>query len=408
MGQSRATRAEGALDTVITGAVVLDHWGVVKADVGLRDGRIVALGRAGNPDTMPGVHPDLVIGPSTEVIAGNGRILTAGAVDTHVHFICPQIVTEALASGDHHAGRRRHRPGRGDPGHHCHPERLAPGPDARGAGHDAGQRAAARQGQHRLQRGAVGTVAGRRGRFQAARGLGHHTGGDRRLPAGGRRVRGPGRRSTPTRSTRPVSSPTPCARSAAGRSTRTTPRGPVAGTRRTSSRWPANRTCCRRRPTRPARTPRNTLAEHLDMLMVCHHLNPSVPEDLAFAESRIRPSTMAAEDLLHDLGAISIIGSDSQAMGRVGEVITADLAERARDEGAGRRAARRRPRRQPPGPPVRGEVHHLRGDGQRAGAGDRLGRARQARRPGALGPGVLRRTTAPGAQGRHDRVRPDG
>src|SRR4051812_24257676 len=99
MGQSRATRGEGTPDTVITGAVVLDHWGIVKCDVGIRDGRIVALGRAGNPDIMDGVHPDLVIGPNTEIIAGNGRILTAGAIDTHVHFICPQLVEEALASG---------------------------------------------------------------------------------------------------------------------------------------------------------------------------------------------------------------------------------------------------------------------------------------------------------------------
>src|SRR3954464_13039051 len=99
MGQGVATRAEGALDLVITGAVVLGHWGIVKADVGVRDGRVVALGKAGNPDTMDGVHPDLVVGPSTEIIAGNGRILTAGAIDTHVHFICPQIVEEALASG---------------------------------------------------------------------------------------------------------------------------------------------------------------------------------------------------------------------------------------------------------------------------------------------------------------------
>src|SRR3954453_18018842 len=99
MGQSTATRAEGALDLVITGAVVLDHWGVVKADVGIRDGRIVALGRSGNPDTMDGVHPDLVIGPSTEVLSGNGRILTAAAVDCHVHLICPQLVPTALGSG---------------------------------------------------------------------------------------------------------------------------------------------------------------------------------------------------------------------------------------------------------------------------------------------------------------------
>lgn len=114
MGQSRATRAEGTPDTVITGAVVVDHWGVVKADVGIRDGRITGIGKAGNPDTMDGVHPDLVIGPETEIIAGNGRILTAGAVDAHVHFICPQIADEALSAGvttlvGGGTGRRRDR-----------------------------------------------------------------------------------------------------------------------------------------------------------------------------------------------------------------------------------------------------------------------------------------------------------
>ena len=117
---------------MITGAVVLDHWGVVKADVGVRDGRIVALGKAGNPDTMDGVHPDLVIGPSTEIIAGNGMILTAGGVDCHVHLICPtQILDEALGVGRHHADRRRHRPGRGHEGDHGHARRLVPGADAR-------------------------------------------------------------------------------------------------------------------------------------------------------------------------------------------------------------------------------------------------------------------------------------
>ena len=109
MGQARATRAEGTPDTVITGAVIIDHWGIVKADIGIRDGRITGIGKAGNPDTMDGVHPDLVIGPETEIIAGNGRILTAGAIDAHVHFICPQIADEALVRRRHHARRRRHR-----------------------------------------------------------------------------------------------------------------------------------------------------------------------------------------------------------------------------------------------------------------------------------------------------------
>ena len=128
MGQSGRTRADGAPDLVITGALILDHWGVVKADVGVRDGRIVGIGKAGNPDTMDGVHPALVIGPSTEIISGNGRILTAGAIDCHVHLICPQIVDEALAVGHHHHHRWRHRPGRRHQGHHRHAGRVEPGP----------------------------------------------------------------------------------------------------------------------------------------------------------------------------------------------------------------------------------------------------------------------------------------
>ena len=321
MGQARATRAEGAPDLVITGAVVLDHWGVVKADVGVRDGRIVAIGKAGNPDTMDGVHPDLVIGPSTEIIAGNGQILTAGGIDCHVHLICPQQVPEALGAGDHDADRRRHRAGRGHEGDHGHPGRLEPGPDAGGHGRLAGQHRAAGQGQHGVRGSVVGAAAGRGGRVQAARGLGHDPGGDRRLPAVSRRGRRAGRAPHRHAERGRVRRGHAARRSPAGRSTPTTPRAPAAGTRRTSSPSPRRPTCCRRRPTRPGRTPSTRVDEHLDMLMVCHHLNPAVPEDLAFAESRIRPSTIAAEDILHDLGAISMIGSDSQAMGRIGEVV---------------------------------------------------------------------------------------
>ncbi|GAU70475.1 urease alpha subunit [Streptomyces sp. NBRC 110611] len=184
MGQSRVTRAEGAPDTVITGAVVLDHWGIVKADVGIRDGRITALGKAGNPDTMDGVHPGLVIGPETEIIAGNGKILTAGAIDTHVHFICPQQADEALASGlrRHHDDRRRHRTGRGQQGDHHHPRRLARRPDAGVDGLPAGQRRTPRQGQHHLPRLDARPAAGRRPRLQDPRGLGRHPRGARRLP----------------------------------------------------------------------------------------------------------------------------------------------------------------------------------------------------------------------------------
>ena len=149
MGQSRTTRAEGAPDTVITGVVIIDHWGIVKADIGIRDGRITGIGKAGNPDTMDGVHPDLVIGPETEVIAGNGRIVTAGAIDAHVHFISPTARRRGPRDRGHHARRRRHRARRGHQGHHHHPRPLAPCPDVRGDGRLPGQHRAARQGQHR-------------------------------------------------------------------------------------------------------------------------------------------------------------------------------------------------------------------------------------------------------------------
>ena len=367
MGQSRATRAEGTPDTVITGAVIVDHWGIVKADIGIRDGRITGIGKAGNPDTMDGVHPDLVIGPETEIIAGNGRILTAGAIDAHVHFICPQIADEALAAGHHHARRRRHRARPRAP-------RRPPSPPAPGTWPGCSRR----WRQYPLNIGLLGkgnTVSHeamlvadprRRPRLQDPRGLGLDPRRHRRLPD--RRRRAPASRSpsTPTRSTRPGSSPTPSPRSPDAASTRTTPRARAAGTRRTSSPWSPSRTCCPARPTRPGRYTVNTVEEHLDMLMVCHHLNPAVPEDLAFAESRIRPSTIAAEDILHDLGAISIISSDSQAMGRVGEVDPADLADRARDEAAPGRAAGRRPRRQPPGTSLCRQVHDQPGASPRA------------------------------------------
>ncbi|MGK5630931.1 urease subunit alpha [Streptomyces sp. URMC 123] len=320
MGQARTTRAEGAPDTVITGALVLDHWGVVKADVGLRDGRITALGKAGNPDTMDGVHPDLVIGPETEIIAGNGKILTAGAIDAHVHFICPQIADEALA-----AGITTLVGGGTGPAEGSKATTVTPGP-----WHLAAMFAAmeaypvnigllgkgntmSRDALHsQLRGGALGfkihedwgatpavidaclSVCDETGAQLAI-----HTDtlneagfvGDTLAAIAGRSIHayhteGAGGGHAPDIIT-VVSEPNVLPSST--------------------------------NPTRPHTL--NTVDEHLDMLMVCHHLNPAVPEDLAFAESRIRPSTIAAEDVLHDLGAISIISSDSQAMGRVGEVV---------------------------------------------------------------------------------------
>ena len=257
MGQARTTRGEGTPDLVITGAVVLDHWGVVKADVGMRDGRIVALGKAGNPDTMDGVHPELVIGPSTEIIAGNGLILTAGAVDCHVHLICPTRSPEALGSGITTLIGGGTGPAEGTKATTVTPGRLVPGPDAGGAGRVAGERALLGKGNTVGAERAAGAAAGRRRRVQAARGLGHHA-RPRSTPACG----------WPTQTGVQVAIHTDTLNEAgfvedtlrrdraAGRSTRTTPRARAAGTRRTSSPSPAQpQRAARRRPTRPGRTP---------------------------------------------------------------------------------------------------------------------------------------------------------
>ncbi|MFI2190503.1 urease subunit alpha [Streptomyces sioyaensis] len=350
MGQSRATRAEGTPDTVITGAVVLDHWGIVKADVGIRDGRITALGKAGNPDTMDGVHPDLVIGPETEIIAGNGKILTAGAIDTHVHFICPQQADEALASGVTTLVGGGTGPAEGSkattitPGA-WHVARMFEAMDSLPVNVGLlgkGNTTSLASMRDQLRAGILGfkihedwgatpavldaclTVCEESGAQLAI-----HTDtlneagflGDTLAAIAGRsihafHVEGAGGGHAPDMIAM-VSEP---------------------------NVLPASTN-----PTRPHTV--NTVEEHLDMLMVCHHLNPAVPEDLAFAESRIRPSTIAAEDILHDLGAISIMSSDAQAMGRIGEVVlrtwqTAHVMKRRRgslpgDGGADNHRARR-------------------------------------------------------------------
>ncbi|WP_433887727.1 urease subunit alpha [Streptomyces sp. CA-111067] len=319
MGQGRATRAEGAPDTVITGAVVLDHWGIVKADVGIRDGRIAALGKAGNPETMDGVHPDLVIGPETEVIAGNGMILTAGTIDAHVHFISPTLMRQALSTGVTTVLGGGTGPAEGSkattvtPGA-WHLGRMFAGLEEYpvnvgllGKGNTVNQQSLYDQ----LRAGAVGfkihedwgatpaaidaclTVCEATGAQLAIHTDTLNEAGfveDTLAAIAGRGIHayhteGAGGGHAPDIIT-VVSQPHVLPSST--------------------------------NPTRPHTV--NTVEEHLDMLMVCHHLNPAVPEDLAFAESRIRPSTIAAEDVLHDLGAISIISSDSQAMGRIGEV----------------------------------------------------------------------------------------
>jgi urease subunit alpha len=334
MGQGRATRAEGAPDTVITGALIIDYWGIIKADIGIRDGRIIAIGKAGNPDIMPGVHPDLVVGPSTEIIGGNGRIVTAGTVDCHVHLICPQIIVEAIGSGTTTIVGGGTGPAEGTkattvtPGG-WHVARMLESLDSwpvnfalLGKGNTVNPDALWEQ----LRCGASGfklhedwgstpaaidaclTVADAAGVQVALHSDTLNEMGfveDTIAAIAGRSIHayhteGAGGGHAPDIIT-------------------------VAGQ--------PNVLPSSTNPTRPHTV--NTLDEHLDMLMVCHHLNPRVAEDLAFAESRIRPSTIAAEDLLHDIGAISMIGSDSQAMGRVSEVAlrtwqTADVMKRRR------------------------------------------------------------------------------
>jgi urease subunit alpha len=320
MGQGRATRSEGSPDVVITGAVVLDHWGVVKADVGIRDGRIVALGKAGNPDTMDGVHPGLVVGPGTEVIAGNGKILTAGAIDTHVHLICPQVVPEALGGGITTIIGGGTGPAEGTKATTVTPgawnlTRMLEAMDGlpvNVALTAKGNTVSAEAMWEALRAGASGfklhedwgtTPAAIDACLSVADAYGVQVAlhSDTLNEAGyvESTLAAIGGRTIHAYHTE-----------GAG--------GGHAPDIITVAAYP-NVLPSSTNPTRPHTV--NTLDEHLDMLMVCHHLNPSVPEDLAFAESRIRPSTIAAEDLLHDLGAISMIGSDSQAMGRIGEVV---------------------------------------------------------------------------------------
>jgi len=332
MGQSQITNAAGAVDTVITNALILDHWGVVKADVGLKHGHIAGIGKAGNPDIQPNVT--LVIGPGTEVIAGEGKILTAGGFDTHIHFICPQQIEEALMSGVTSLLGGGTGPAAGTNATTCTPgpwhiarmmqaaeafpvnlgfagkgnaslpaaleEMIRGGACALKLHEDWGTTPAAIDcclsvaDAHDIQvmihtdtlneSGFVeDTIAAFKGRTIHA----FHTEG-----AGGGHA--------------------PDIIKVAG----------LANVLPSSTN-----------PTRPFT--RNTLDEHLDMLMVCHHLDPSIAEDLAFAESRIRKETIAAEDILHDIGALSMMSSDSQAMGRLGEVIirtwqTADKMKRQR------------------------------------------------------------------------------
>ena len=318
MGQSQVTRAGGAVDTVITNALIIDHWGIVKADVGLKDGRIAGIGKAGNPDAQSGVT--IIIGPGTEIIAGEGKILTPGGIDAHIHFIAPQQIEESLNSGITTMIGGGTGPATGTKATTCTPgpwhlARMIEAADAfpmnlgfMGKGNaslpaaleeqilagacglklheDWGTTPAAidcclavadrydvQVGLHTDTLNESGFVEATIAAFKGRTIHAFHTEG-----AGG---------------------------------------GHAPDIIRIASL--PNVLPSSTNPTRPYTV--NTVAEHLDMLMVCHHLNPRIPEDIAFAESRIRKETIAAEDILHDLGVFSMMSSDSQAMGRVGEVV---------------------------------------------------------------------------------------
>ncbi|MET3963842.1 urease subunit alpha [Marmoricola sp. OAE513] len=321
MAQSTLSRAGGAPDTVITNALVLDHWGIVKADVGIRDGRIVALGRAGNPDIADGVHPQLVIGPSTDIVAGEGKILTAGAIDVHVHFLSRSQIHEALATGITTVGGGGTGPSEGSKATTVTP----------GAWHlRTVHRALDPLPVNLLVMGKGNTVSAAGLAEQALAGAAaykvHEDWGstpaaiDAALRAAdefGLQV------ALHSDSLNEAGYLESTLAAIAGRSIHAFHAEGAGGGHAPDIVRVAGQPHVipgSTNPTLPHTV--NTVAEHLDMLMVCHHLNPRVPEDLAFAESRIRATTIAAEDVLHDIGALSVTSSDAQAMGRVGEVIT--------------------------------------------------------------------------------------
>ncbi|MCU0931613.1 MAG: urease subunit alpha [Serpentinimonas sp.] len=319
MGQSQRNRAQGAVDLVITNALILDHWGIVKADIGVKDGRIVGIGKAGNPDTQPGV--DIVIGPSTEALAGEGMIVTAGGYDSHIHFICPQQIEEALMSGITTMTGGGTGPATGTNATTCTPgawnmERMLQAADAfpMNLGFLGKGNASEPQGlMEQIEAGALGMKLHEDwGTTPAAidncLNVAEATDTQVAIHTDTLNESGFVEDSIAAFKGRSIHS-FHCEGAGGGHAPDIMK---VVGE--------ANVLPSSTNPTRPYTA--NTLDEHVDMLMVCHHLDASIPEDLAFAESRIRKETIAAEDILHDLGAISIFASDSQAMGRVGETIS--------------------------------------------------------------------------------------
>lgn len=337
MGQSQNTRASGAVDTVITNALIIDHWGIVKADIGLKDGLIAAIGKAGNPDIQPGVT--IIIGPGTEVIAGEGKIVTAGGFDTHIHFICPQQIEDALMSGITSMLGGGTGPATGTNATTCTPgpwhiARMIEASDAFPMNLGFAGKGNASLPEPLVEQVRAGACALKLhedwGTTPAAI--------DNCLAVADRFDIQVMIHSDTLNESGFVEDTIAAFKGRTIHAFHTEGAGgghapdimKVAGL---SNVLPSSTN-----PTRPFTV--NTLDEHLDMLMVCHHLDSAIPEDLAFAESRIRKETIAAEDILHDMGALSMMSSDSQAMGRVGEVITrtwqtADKMKRQRGSLAG-------------------------------------------------------------------------
>ena len=321
MLQGSVTSAEGAPDTVITNAIVLDWWGIVKADVGIKDGTIVALGRAGNSDVSDGVHPQLQIGPSTEIISGEGKILTAGGFDSHVHMISPSQTIEALSTGITTISGGGTGPAEGTKA-----TTVTPGPWHLRLIH----RAMDPFPVNVLLLGKGNTVSAEGLAEQALAGAGgykvHEDWGstpaalDAALRAADEWGLQVALHSDSLNEAGFVES---TIKAIAGRSIHAFHTEGAGGGHAPDILKLAGEPYVLPASTNPTLPhTKNTVDEHLDMLLVCHHLNPKVPEDLAFAESRIRATTIAAEDILHDMGALSITSSDAQAMGRIGEVIT--------------------------------------------------------------------------------------
>ena len=324
MGQSSTARREGehgALDLVITNAVVLDHWGIVKGDIGIKNGRIVKVGKAGNPDTMDGVDPELIVGASTEVIAGENLIVTAGGVDSHIHFISPQQVYEAISNGLTTMIGGGTGPATGTAATTCTPgawnlARMLQAVEAwpmnfgfLGKGNASTSTPLIEQ----IEAGACGLKLHEDwGTTPAAIDACLKVADEYDVQV-----------AIHTDTINEAGFLEATVNAIAGRTIHTYHTEGAGGGHAPDiiriASYP-NVLPSSTNPTRPYTV--NTIAEHLDMLMVCHHLNPQVPEDVAFAESRIRPETIAAEDILHDLGVLSMLSSDSQAMGRIGEVVT--------------------------------------------------------------------------------------